>query len=141
MTPSNRPSWPMPLLALTGWLALLVTHVADPSFLRVTVTIVFMLTCPGAAVLALARPLFGRRDHAGDATESTALALALSVAIGMIVSEAFFMSGTFTTDRAMIALASITTVAALGALLTGRLARRSRRDARRRAVAGSTDPS
>ncbi|MFJ2031634.1 hypothetical protein [Streptosporangium sp. NPDC087985] len=129
----SRSRWPLLLLATTGWLTLLVTQVAGVGPLRVTVSVVFLLTCPGAAVLALARPLLGRRDHTGDAMESMALTLALSVSTGIIVSEAFFMSGTFTMRAAVTALAAVTSAASLGALLTGWLARRwpARRRARK----------
>ncbi|GAA4234853.1 putative membrane protein [Streptosporangium album] len=127
----SKSRWPLLLLATSGWLTLLVTQVADTGPLRVTVSVVFLLTCPGAAVLALARPLLGRRDHTGDAMESMALTVAISVSVGIIVSEAFFMSGTFTMRAAVTVLAAITSAAALGALFTGWLARR--RPAGRRA--------
>lgn len=133
--------WPMPLLAASGWLTLLVTQTADPGPLRLIVSVVFLLTCPGAAVLALVRPLLGRRDHTGDAMESMALTLALSVALGIIVSEAFFLGGTFTMVRAVTALAALTSVAALGALLTARLARRGAARRARRDPARSAGTS
>ncbi|WP_433243033.1 hypothetical protein ACQPYK_39135 [Streptosporangium sp. CA-135522] len=120
----SRSRWPLPLLAASGWLTPLVTQVANPGPLRIAVSVGFLLLCPGAAVLALVRPLLGRRDHAGDALESLALTLVLSVSIGVIVSEAFFLSGRFTMSAAVTALAAITSVAALGALFTVRRARR-----------------
>ncbi|MGV9776298.1 hypothetical protein [Streptosporangium sp. NPDC003464] len=121
------------LLAASGWLVLLVTEVPGAGPVRVAVSVVYLLTCPGAAVLALFRPLLGRRDHAGDALESMALTVALSVSTGVIVSEAFFLSGRFTMPAAVTALAGVTSAAALGALFTTWLAtrltvRRARRD-------------
>ncbi|WP_326824813.1 hypothetical protein OHA77_30060 [Streptosporangium sp. NBC_01639] len=122
----SRSRWPLLLpLAVSGWLTLLVTQGVEAGPLRITVSVVFLLTCPGAALLALVRPLLDRRDHTGDAMESLALTVALSVSTGIIVSEAFFMSGTFTMRAAVTALAAVTSAAALGALFTGWLARRS----------------
>ncbi|MFI6905848.1 hypothetical protein ACIBKY_31605 [Nonomuraea sp. NPDC050394] len=106
------------LLGLSGWLAVLVGHLAAGSAVRVVVTIMFLVLCPGAAVLGLVRPLLGRRDHTGDAMESGALAFAISVGLGMLVSEAYFLTSTFTMDRALITLAAITSAAALAALVT-----------------------
>ncbi|MFI6387369.1 hypothetical protein [Nonomuraea sp. NPDC050540] len=106
------------LLGLSGWLAVLVGHLAAGSAVRVVVTILFLVLCPGAAVLGLVRPLLGRRDHTGDAMESGALAFAISVGLGMLVSEAYFLTSTFTMDRALITLAAITSAASLAALIT-----------------------
>ncbi|MFD9940599.1 hypothetical protein ACFWYW_16485 [Nonomuraea sp. NPDC059023] len=112
------------LLGLSGWVAVLVGHLAAGSAVRVVVTILFLVLCPGAAVLGLVRPLLGRRDHTGDAMESGALAFAISVGLGMLVSEAYFLTSTFTMDRALITLAAITSAAALAALITTSRARR-----------------
>ncbi|WP_113701542.1 DUF1616 domain-containing protein [Nonomuraea lactucae] len=123
------------LLAASGWLAVLVTETAAGAPLRVVVTMVFLLLCPGAAVIGLMRPLLGRRDHTGDAMESAALAFAISIGLGMIVSELYFLTATFTMSRALMTLAAFTTVAALGALVTTRRARRApapRREVNRR---------
>ncbi|GGK52848.1 hypothetical protein HS048_30845 [Planomonospora sp. ID91781] len=120
----NTIRWPLLLLASSGWLALLTTETPGGAPLRVTVTVVFLLTCPGAAVLALFRPLLAPRDHTGDAMESIALTVALSVALGILVSEAFFMTGAFTVYRVLTALATITSLAALGVPLTAYRARR-----------------
>lgn len=120
------------LLGLSGWLAVLVGHLAAGSAVRVVVTILFLVLCPGAAVLGLVRPLLGRRDHTGDAMESGALAFAISVGLGMLVSEAYFLTSTFTMDRALITLAAITTAAALAALVTTSRTRVSREGVIRR---------
>ncbi|MFC4060507.1 hypothetical protein ACFOWE_19560 [Planomonospora corallina] len=121
----NTSRWPLLLLATSGWLTLLVaTQATGAAPLRVTVTVVYLLTCPGAAVLAFFRPLLSPRDHTGDAMESLALTLALSVALGILVSEVFFMTGTFTVYRALTVLATITSLAALGVPLTAYRARR-----------------
>ncbi|MFI6296400.1 hypothetical protein ACIBEJ_32745 [Nonomuraea sp. NPDC050790] len=111
------------LLGLSGWVAVLVGHLAAGSAVRVVVTIVFLVLCPGAAVLGLVRPLLGRRDHTGDAMESAALAFAISVGLGMLVSEAYFLTGTFTMDRALITLAAATSAVSLLALITTSRAR------------------
>ncbi|GAA3156531.1 hypothetical protein GCM10010466_54250 [Planomonospora alba] len=124
----NNARWPLLLLATSGWLTLLVaTQAPGGAPLRVTVTVVYLLTCPGAAVLALFRPLLAPRDHTGDAMESVALTVALSVALGILVGEAFFMTGTFTVYRALTVLATITSVAALGVPLTAYRARQAAR--------------
>ncbi|MFI0421486.1 hypothetical protein [Spongiactinospora sp. 9N601] len=115
---ASRPArWPLLLLAASGWLALLSTGQAAGSAPRVAVTVLFLLVCPGAAVLALARPLLGPRDHSGDAMESVALTVTVSVALGMLVTAGYYMTGAFTMPRAVMTLAGITTVAALGALV------------------------
>ncbi|MDF5757253.1 DUF1616 domain-containing protein [Spongiactinospora sp. TRM90649] len=118
MRATRRARWPLVLLATTGWLALAATGLAPESPVRVTATLLFLLLCPGAAVLALVRPLLGPRDHSGDAMESAALTFAISVALGMLVTAGYYMTGTFTMQRAVITLASITSAGALGALVT-----------------------
>jgi hypothetical protein len=123
------------LLAASGWITVLVADTAPGAPLRVVTTIVFLLVCPGAAMIVLIRPLLGRRDHTGDAMESAALTLAISIGLGILVSEAYFLTGTFTMSRAMITLAGITSAAALGALVTTRRLRRApvpRREVSRR---------
>jgi uncharacterized membrane protein len=117
----TRPArWPSVLLALSGWVALLVTSTPAGSMPRVTVTLAFLLMCPGTALLALARPLLGPRQHSGDAMESVALAFALSIGTAMLVSTVYFMTGTFTLARAVTTLAVITSAAAIGALFVPR---------------------
>ncbi|MFI9558686.1 hypothetical protein [Nonomuraea endophytica] len=120
------------LLGLSGWLAVLVGHLAAGSAVRVVVTILFLVLCPGAAVLGLVRPLLGRRDHTGDAMESGALAFAISVGLGMLVSEAYFLTSTFTLDRALITLAAITSLASLAAFITTSRTRAAREGVIRR---------
>src|SRR5690606_18066482 len=109
--------WPLLLLAASGWLTLWVTTEAAPGGpLRVIVSVLFLLVCPGASIMALVRPLLGRRDHSGDAMETVALTLAISIGLGMLVSELYFMTGTFEMESTLSVLAGITTTASLGAL-------------------------
>lgn len=120
------PRWPLLLLAASGWLTLWVTTEAAPGGpLRVIVSVLFLLVCPGASIMALVRPLLGRRDHSGDAMETVALTLAISIGLGMLVSELYFMTGTFEMESTLSVLAGITTTASLGAL--GASMRRRRR--------------
>ncbi|MFI6498807.1 hypothetical protein [Nonomuraea typhae] len=113
------------LLGLSGWVAVLATLLSPGSPICVAVNVVFLLLCPGAAVLGLVRPLLGRRDHTGDAMESAALAFAISIGMGMLVSEAYFLTATFTLERTLITLAAVTSAAALGAAITSARARRA----------------
>src|SRR5690606_27795644 len=92
---------------------------------RVIASVLFLLVCPGASIMALVRPLLGRRDHSGDAMETVALTLAISIGLGMLVSELYFMTGTFEMESTLSVLAGITTTASLGAL--GASMRRRRR--------------
>jgi len=105
-----------PRLALTasGWLALAATALPDGSPARIAIAFAFMLLCPGAAAVRLGTAVLGRgRDRAMDLLEAGVLTVAVSLAIGALVGEAFFVSHSFTTTRAIVALAVITTAAAL----------------------------
>jgi uncharacterized membrane protein len=100
-------------LAASGWIALAATHLPDGSPLRVLIAFAFILTCPGAAVVRLGNAALTRHDRAMDRLEAGVLTVALSLAIGTLVSEAFFISHNYTLTRTTIALAAITTSAAL----------------------------
>ena len=106
---------PRLILAASGWLALAATALPDGSPLRVTIAFAFMLVCPGAAVVRLAAAALerGRARRTIDPLEAGVLTVAVSLAIGALVGEAFFLSHSFTTTRAIVVLAAITSAAAL----------------------------
>ncbi|GAA2629671.1 hypothetical protein [Streptomyces vastus] len=108
--------WALPLrwgLALSGWLAVAVTLLPDAGALRVVVTTVFMLVCPGLAAARWAWPAASRGAGWTVALEAAALAVVLSMSLSLIAVEPFYLSGTFTTTRVLIALAVVTSGLAL----------------------------
>jgi uncharacterized membrane protein len=100
-------------LAASGWIALAATHLPQGSPLRALIAFTFMLTCPGGAVVRLGKAALARHNRPMDRLEAGVLTVALSLAIGALVSEAFFISHSYTVTRATIVLAAITTTAAL----------------------------
>ncbi|WP_280714791.1 glycoside hydrolase family 16 protein [Kitasatospora sp. MAP5-34] len=101
------------LLALSGWAALLCTTLQPANPLRVAVTGAFVLGCPGAAAMLLARPAPTVLVTWPDRLAAVVLAVALSAAIAAVTAEGFFLRHVFTTGRALVALACLTTVLAL----------------------------
>jgi len=138
------------LLALSGWAALLTTLLAPGDPVRAVVTTAFLLSCPGTAALRFARPTPTRPVGAADRLAAAVLALALSTAMSALVAEAFFLSHTFTVERVLLTLATLTTVLALvprrirrGTVDGARYPSRTRRTARRpggRRLARRTGP-
>lgn len=107
------------LLAVSGWIALAATALPAQSPLRVVVSVVFLLVCPGAAAVLLADALMaGRGVRPYGALASVVLAVAVSLALATLVSEAFTLTGTFTMARCVITLAALTTGLALIPRLT-----------------------
>jgi len=100
-------------LALSGWVALAATRLPAGSPPRVIVALAFVLLCPGAAAVRLGDAVLRRAGLRIDRLEAFVLSVALSLAVGALVTEAFFLTATYTTTRAMVALAAFTTVAAL----------------------------
>jgi FtsH-binding integral membrane protein len=98
-------------LAVSGWLAwAAVDSLPDGAAVRVLVTTVFLLLCPGLAAARWARPTGSRR---AVALATAVLAVAISVSLSVLVVVAFYLSGAFTTTRVLIALAVVTTGLAL----------------------------
>jgi hypothetical protein len=100
-------------LAASGWPALAATALPPSHPLRVIVTTVFLLLCPG---LATGRPAWLRALRGARPTvllEAFVLAVMLSLALSALVAEAFFLSDAFTPGRALLALAVITSALAL----------------------------
>ncbi|MFE1548696.1 hypothetical protein [Streptomyces sp. NPDC058718] len=101
-------------LAASGWLALLATALPAASPARVAAVTVFLLVCPGlAAVLALRPTAPGRGMPRYAALEAPLLALTLGLALATLVAVGLFLGGAFTTTRALVALAAVTSVLAL----------------------------
>lgn len=101
-------------LAVSGWLALAATRLPDASAGRIAMALVFLLICPGAAVLRLVTATrCGPRGY--EPLLTAALTVAASLAVATLASEAFFLTGTYTMTRCLCALAALTTAAALAA--------------------------
>ncbi|WP_283137686.1 hypothetical protein [Rhizohabitans arisaemae] len=120
------------LLAASGWLTLTVVQSA-PGPVRLVASLTFLLLGPGFAVVAAIRPMLSRKGYVANPLEATALALALSVSLGVLVSETFFLLGRFEAADVLMVLAGLTTWAALWALVRDALGRR-----RSRRLAGRT---
>jgi uncharacterized membrane protein len=100
-------------LALSGWCALAATWLPNGSPPRVIIAFAFVLLCPGAAAVQLGDVVLRRSGLRIDRLEAFVLSIALSLAIGALVAEAFFLTATYTTTRAMVVLAAFTTAGAL----------------------------
>ncbi|MET7691764.1 hypothetical protein ABZT06_27920 [Streptomyces sp. NPDC005483] len=101
-------------LALSGWSALAaVTLLPDADDLRVVVTTVFLLVCPGLAASRWARPGSARPTDRAAVLETGVLTVVLSLSLAVLVVEPMFLSDTFTVTRALLALAAATSVLAL----------------------------
>ncbi|MFF3448095.1 hypothetical protein ACFYXJ_13310 [Streptomyces sp. NPDC002667] len=101
-------------LALSGWVTLaVVTFLADVTVLRVTVTTVFVLVCPGLAASRWAGSGAARLTGRTAALETGVLTLTLGLSIAVLVVEPLFLSGAFTVTRALLVLAALTSALAL----------------------------
>jgi hypothetical protein len=102
------------LLALSGWLALAATVLPDGSPVRVALVLGFVLVCPGVAAVRLAQAVLRRVGaRSMDGLEAVVVAVATSLALGALVSEAFFLAQSYTSTRVLTVLAVFTTVAAV----------------------------
>ncbi|MFD7731577.1 family 16 glycosylhydrolase [Kitasatospora phosalacinea] len=101
------------LLAASGWLALAATALpATPpaaGVLRAAAVTAFLLTCPGAATVRLARPALRRDEHWSAAV----LAVATSAALTALTTETLYLAGQFTATRVLVLLAALTTALTL----------------------------
>ncbi|MFE1287099.1 hypothetical protein [Streptomyces sp. NPDC058751] len=101
-------------LALSGWVALaVVTLLPDAPVLRGPVTTAFLLVCPGLAASRWARTGAVRVTDRTTLLETGALALTLSLSMAVLVVEPLFLADAFTVTRALLALATATSVLAL----------------------------
>jgi uncharacterized membrane protein len=92
-------------LASSGWVVLAATALPSGSIVRAACALVFVLSCPGAALV--------RFWPDPDVLERTVLAVALSTAIAMLVAEGLVVMGAWSSWLAIVLLATITTAAAL----------------------------
>jgi hypothetical protein len=100
-------------LAASGWLALAATELPAANPLRVIVTAVFLVVCPGLAAVRPVQRAARRGPGWGVVLEPAVLSVVLSLSLSVLVAEAFFLSHTFTAGRALLALAVLTTVLAM----------------------------
>ena len=73
----------------------------------------FVSLVPGAALLAPCRRVLARHGRPLTGGEAAVLTVALSLSLCAIVSELFILAAAFTMPRCVIALAALTSVAAL----------------------------
>lgn len=123
------------VIAASGWLALAATELTAGTPLRVAVMAVFLIVCPGLAAVGLLRPAALRGSGWAAVLEPAVLSVVLSLSLSVLVAEAFFLSGTFTAKRALLALAVLTSVLALMPPPGGK------RSKDRRASAGAAEPN
>ena len=119
-------------LAVSGWLALLCAHfLAGGAPLRIAVVAAYLVCCPGLALLRPFRPAL--RSGSGDGTgassvgttgtateagqgesgQTALLVVMLSLSALVVASTVLMLLGDFTGTRTLVAVAAITTVAAL----------------------------
>ncbi|WP_128379381.1 hypothetical protein [Streptomyces cavernae] len=107
-------------LAASGWVALAATALQAGHPLRVACMTVFLVLCPGlAAVSGLRLTALSTGGWAAlrpdpyALLKTVVLTVVLSLALSMLVAEALFLGGAFTTERAVLVLAAVTSVLAL----------------------------
>lgn len=100
-------------LAASGWLALASTALPDLSIVRVLLTLAFILLCPGTAILRIAAATAPEHTDGYEPLLRATLAVVASLSVATLVSEAFFLTGSFTMQRCVMALAALTSVLAL----------------------------
>ncbi|MGW4804587.1 glycoside hydrolase family 16 protein [Kitasatospora sp. NPDC004272] len=108
----RRPDVRPLLLAGSGWAALAATALPAANPLRVAAVAVFLLGCPGAALLRLARPAL----RPGEWWSTVVLAVAASAALTALTTETLYLARQFTAARVVLALAVLTTALTLPAL-------------------------
>lgn len=125
MTRLGRP-WPVAIMASSAALSLMVAlDLHGP--VRGVLALWFFLTCPGMAMVGLL--------EITDPLAEVVLAIALSVAIGMLLALAMLVTHTWSPDAAMVILL---TLSGLGAAAQARIAHPGRR--RRREINGAAGP-
>jgi hypothetical protein len=112
--PSLR--WTLPLrcgLAASGWLAVAASELPAGNVLRVLVSTLFLLLCPGLAAARWARPSTERESGWTSLLETAVLTVVVSLALEVLVVVPFYMNGAFTTVRVLATLAVVTAGLAL----------------------------
>jgi uncharacterized membrane protein len=98
-------TWPSVTLAVSGWVALAATWLPAGSGVRSVAVAIFLLSCPGTALV--------RRFWPGkDRLERAVLAVALSIAVSVLVTEAQTFAGLWQPRWSIAILALLTTVLA-----------------------------
>jgi uncharacterized membrane protein len=96
-------SWRSVTLAASGWVALVATLLPSGSIVRSTGVAVFLLCCPGAALV--------RRFWPGtDRLERAVMAVALSVSVSVLVTELQTFAGGWQPRGSIVLLALIATL-------------------------------
>ena len=92
-------------LAASGWFVLGLTALPVGGGLRTVAAFLFLLACPGAAVV--------RHWPSDDGLERSVLAVAVSMALTMVVAETLIVTHTWSVRVALAILAVFTAVGAL----------------------------
>ncbi len=93
------------LLAISGWFVVALVALRVGPVLRAPLAFLFVLSCPGAAVV--------RNWPGEDGLERSVLVLGVSMALAMIVAETLIETHTWSALVALSVLALITTIGAL----------------------------
>ena len=92
-------------LAASGWFVLGLTALPISGGLRTVAAFLFLLVCPGAAVV--------RHWPSEDGLERAVLAVGVSMALTMVAAETLIVTHTWSAPAALATLAVFTTVGAL----------------------------
>ncbi|MER7579254.1 family 16 glycosylhydrolase [Kitasatospora sp. NPDC097691] len=140
---------PRVLPALFGWAALAAVALPAGNPLRAVVVGAFLLTGPGAAAVAWARPDPSWRDRGPGLVSAASLAVVVSLALTALTAQALFFTHSFTAGRAVLALAGLTTLLtllprrlrAVPALASGRPVRPAREETDRPVSSAGDSPA
>jgi uncharacterized membrane protein len=105
-------------LAASGWFVLGLTPLPIGGGLRTVAAFIFLLACPGAAVV--------RHWPSEDGLERCVLAVGVSMALTMVVAETLIVTHAWSAPVALATLAVFTTVGALLPVSPRRERRRAR---------------
>ncbi|RKE22622.1 family 16 glycosylhydrolase [Streptomyces sp. TLI_171] len=101
------------LLAASGWAAVLVTALQPGNPVRAAVVAAFLLAGPGTAAVRLARVMPGRPTTLPERIGHAGLVVGTSLALATLTGEALLLTDSFTSVRALVVLAALTTAGAL----------------------------
>lgn len=109
----NRSTAMTALTAGSGWIVLVALLLPAASFPRIVIGTAFIAFGPGAAVARPTRSVLRRQGHTLAGLEAAVLVVAVSVSVCTLVAEVFLLADSFTAVRCTVALAVLTSVAAL----------------------------
>jgi hypothetical protein len=101
----TRPTGGSIVLALSGWVALALTFLPGGSVPRAAGAFAFLLFCPGAALV--------RHWPDKDRLARSVLAVAISMALAVLVSQGLTLAGTTSARLALVVLSIVTSIAAI----------------------------